>query len=198
VIASKILSTVFIACTFWGGFAMSSSAKTKTVENGAVTTKTTTIPAESLPQTIAPVSSEFLAGIDALAAQGNSFVASYFPKVENPTLKDFDAAFQRWQKEKKRRYTDQEVLGILGAYLGNKLVADFQMQWVEVTDQYGTDYAVRQKNKASKVPDNAVVEVMTFPFSSVTKRIQSNEHDFLVGVYFTVQQAMVKADNDAK
>ena len=42
-----------------------------------------------------------------------------------------------------------------------------------VTDQDGTDYAVRAKK----------FEVMSFPFSSVEKRVERNQYDFMVGIY---------------
>ena len=69
---------------------------------------------------------------------------------------------------------------MLGAFLGNKLVKDFDMEWVVVTDMYGTDFAVRGKK----------VEVMSFPFSSVAKRIESHQFDFMNGVYFAVKNAV--------
>jgi hypothetical protein len=51
------------------------------------------------------------------------------------------------------------------------------MEWVVVTDEYGTDYAVRSKQS----------EVMAFPFSSVAKRIERDQYDFMVGVYHSVR-----------
>ena len=59
------------------------------------------------------------------------------------------------------------------------------MEWVTVTDEYGTDYAVRSKS----------VEVMAFPFSTVLKRIEDKEHDFLHGVYHTLKQRLESSDN---
>ena len=113
-------------------------------------------------------------------AQGPSFVSAYLPKVKSPTLKDFDEAFRLWQNEKKPRYTQQQVMEIMGAHLGNTLAKDLDMEWVVVTDEYGTDYAVRGKK----------YEAMSFPFSSVMKRIESNEHDFMFGIYHTIKTSI--------
>lgn len=93
--------------------------------------------------------------------------------VEKPTMQDFDVAFARWQKEGTRRYSEERVVELLGAYLGSRLVADVNMEWVVVNDQYGRDFAVRAKN----------YEALSFPFAVVAKRIQKNEYDFMVGVY---------------
>ncbi|MDH5786239.1 MAG: DUF3806 domain-containing protein, partial [Chromatiales bacterium] len=112
------------------------------------------------------------------------FVKSYLPHVTNPSLKDYDEAFRLWQIEKERRYTEQQIIEILGACLGNKLITDFQMEWVVVTDEYGTDFAVRGKR----------FEIISFPFSSVVKRIENNQYDFMVGVYHTVRASIERGD----
>ena len=163
---------------------MSASSETKTLQtpNGPVTATMETV--EPTPQKTVIASSRQLLTIDALASQATGFVAAYRPGVSSPSLKDFDEAFRLWQKEKRRRYTEQQVVQMLGAYLGNQLVADFQMEWVMVTDQYGTDYAVRSKK----------YEVMSFPFSSVVKRIENNQYEFMVGVYHTVQDTIASGN----
>jgi hypothetical protein len=164
--------------------AMPENPKTETIQtqNGPVSTTKQTV--DPIPQKIAIVSQKDVLAINALASKAKSFVVTYIPEVLNPSLKDFDEAFHRWQREKNRRYSDQQVIEILGAYLGNQLIADFQMEWVVVTDQYGTDYAVRAKK----------YEVMSFPFSSVSKRIESNQYDFMVGVYETVKHTIASGD----
>jgi hypothetical protein len=57
------------------------------------------------------------------------------------------------------------------------------MEWVEVTDEYGTDKAVRGKN----------AEVTSFPFSVVSKRIEKNEYEFIYSVFHTVEQMQKEA-----
>jgi len=126
-----------------------------------------------------------IAPINAFAARTHDFVATYLPDVSNPSLKDFDEVFYRWQKTKDRRYTDQQVIGILGAYLGNLLVTDFQMEWVIVTDQYGSDYAVKAKK----------YKVIACPFASVSKRVERNQFEFMDGIYQAVKRLIDKADS---
>lgn len=160
--------------------AMSSEPQQKTIStpDGEIHTTTTTV--DPVPQQIVVVGPEEIKAFNAYASQGIAFVSAYIPGIKNPTLKDFDEAFRLWQKEKKQRYSQQQVTEILGAYLGNILIKDLKMEWVVVTDEYGTDYAVRAKQ----------YEVLSFPFSSVLKRIESNQHDFMVGVYHTIKASI--------
>ena len=167
---------------------MSDELRTKTIETpyGSITTKTTTV--EPTPQVITAASLNTLKTINANASQGNKFIATYLPKVDNPTLKDFDVAFRMWQADKSKHHTKQQVIEILGAHLGNKLVSDFKMEWVVVKDEYGTDLAVRAKK----------YEVVAFPFSSVVKRIENNQYDFMVGVYHAVKASIESGDAKAR
>jgi hypothetical protein len=70
-----------------------------------------------------------------------------------------------------------EVIDILGAYFGEICNQDLNMEWVTVTDNSGTDYAIR----------GVVVEVMAYPFSSVAKRVDSGESEFLYGIYYAIK-----------
>ncbi len=185
----KIYLILFVAFTLSiPGISMSSEPRTKTINtpDGSITTTTTTV--EPIPQQIKIASSNDVKKLNSYASQGVRFVSTYLPRVSNPTLKDFDEAFRMWQLEKKPRYTQQQVIDMLGSYLGNKLITDFQMEWVIVTDQYGTDYAVRAKK----------YEVLSFPFSSVMKRIDKNQYDFMVGIYHTIKASIVSGDYKAR
>ncbi|MEM7784199.1 MAG: DUF3806 domain-containing protein [Planctomycetota bacterium] len=98
---------------------------------------------EPTPQTINVVAGDNLTWLQSLGGDGPKFVATYLQSVIDPTLKDYDAAFRAWQQDQSSQYDDQQVIQIIGGYLGNKFVTDFDMEWVTVTDEYGTDYAVR-------------------------------------------------------
>ena len=163
---------------------MSDELQTRIIETpyGEIITTTTTI--QPVPQEIKLANDNDMQAFDAYASQGVLFVKSYLPHVTNPSLKDYDEAFRLWQIEKERRYTEQQIIEILGACLGNKLITDFQMEWVVVTDEYGTDFAVRGKR----------FEIISFPFSSVVKRIENNQYDFMVGVYHTVRASIERGD----
>jgi hypothetical protein len=135
---------------------------------------------DSFPQSISVVTGDQLGRLQALDDAGTEFVAHYVPKVTEPTLKDYDAAFRAWQLDDAPPYTEQQVVEIVGSYLGNQCVADFDMEWVTVVDEYGTDFAVRSKK----------VELMSFPFSTVLKRIEDKQYDFVYGVYWTIHKKL--------
>ena len=139
---------------------------------------------EATPQTIVVLEGDKLAALQKLEAAGADFVAHYLPEVEQPNLKDYDAAFRAWQLDQAAPFTDQQVIDSVGGFLGNKLVADFDMQWVLVTDEYGTNYAVRSTE----------VEAMSFPFAAVSKRIEDNSYDFVYGIYYAVQHTIDSSD----
>lgn len=164
--------------------AMSESPKSTTLETPSGPVTITTEILDPTPQEVSVASPKQVALINGLASKAKNFVLTYLPGVSNPSLKNLDEAFHLWQWEKKRSYTDQQVIEILGAYLGSQLITDLQMEWVVVTDQYGTDYAVRAKK----------VEAMSFPFSSVSKRIESKQYDFMVGVYESVKHTIATGD----
>ncbi|WP_338846307.1 DUF3806 domain-containing protein [Massilia sp. W12] len=180
-IVALLSSLIFIAAN-----AADDGKQTFETPDGPVTATKKTAP--PVPQKISAVGSKELAAFEQASARALRFVTDYVPRASNPKLTDFDKAFYLWQKEKSRRYSEQQVIEMIGAYLGNQLVKDFQMEWVVVSDQYGTDYAVRGKQK----------EVMSFPFASVEKRIQRKEHEFVVGVYQTVKHTLADADIKAR
>jgi hypothetical protein len=149
---------------------------------GPITAKRKIAPPE--PQQVVLATTQEIRNIGALASQAKGFVETYRPGVQKPALKDFDEAFRVWQRERIRRFTEKQVVEILGAHLGSRLVEELDMEWVVVTDKYGTDYAVRAKKS----------EVMSFPFSSVAKRVEDNKYDFMVGVYHTVKQMIASGE----
>ena len=150
--------------------------------DGEVNASVTSI--EATPQTITVVDGEDLARLQSLDDAGPQFISHYLPEVTQAGLRDYDRAFRAWQLDKSPPYSDQQVIDIVGGYLGNKCIADFGMEWVIVTGQYGTNYAVRSTK----------VEVMSFPFSTVQKRIEGKEYDFVYGVYHTMKEMLASGD----
>lgn len=146
----------------------------ETPEGSVSATRTTVDP---VPQEIQPVSDEVREMFRGFSELGPEFTKYYVPESLESGLKLYDQAFSAWQLADSKAHSDQQVVEILGAILGNRLVDDFDMEWVVVNDEYGTDYAVRGK----------VIDVMAFPFSTVLKRITNVEHDFMYGVYYTVK-----------
>ena len=170
------------------GVAIFEKSRTKTIEtpDGPVTAITRTV--DPTPQEIVVASGEQLESINALAARARTFASTYLPHVQNPTLKDFDEAFRIWQKSKDKRFSEHEVIEVLGAHLGNTLNIELDMEWVIVTDKDGRDYGVRGKKH----------EVISYPFSSVAKRVESNQYDFMAGVFYVVRDMLSSGNSKTR
>lgn len=78
---------------------------------------------------------------------------------------ELDVIFSRWTYEDQDKEPGDSVANALGAAFGDYLVDQHGFCWVVVTDQYGTDYAVKHQ----------IAETMAFPSSSVMKRIERDE-----------------------
>lgn len=139
---------------------------------------------DAVSQKIEVVRGDELQRLQTLANQGPEFVAHYLPEVTTPGLKDYDAAFAAWQRDAAPPFNARQVVEIVGGYLGNKCVADLEMEWILLTDQYGSDYAVRGVKN----------EVTSFPFAAVQKRIDDNKHDFVYGIYYAIKQQLASGE----
>jgi hypothetical protein len=187
-VMKKLATSLLVLLFGSSGASTAKESETKTfqTQEGPVTATSTTV--EAVPQGILLASAKHVAEISALSFKANVFARTYLPGVSNPSLKDLDDAFLLWQREMKRPYTEQQVIEMLGAHLGSRLVAELDMEWVVVTDQYGTDFAVRARK----------YEVVSFPFSSVAKRIERGQYEFMAGVYRTVQHTIASGDLKAR
>jgi len=144
-------------------------------DEGMVVGHTTEV--EDFPQKVVPVNAAESRQIAEWAAEAEAFLSAYETPQSKNELKRYDEAFKAWQDSATKNHSDQDVISTLGAYIGQRMVQDFDMEWVMVTDQYGQDYAVRHKTS----------ELMSFPFSSVMKRIEDKEHEFIHGVYHVLK-----------
>jgi len=135
---------------------------------------------EASPQQITVLDDDHVVHLQSLSEPGPQFVATFLPDVQSPGLKEYDEAFRLWLGSIDSVYSAQQVVEILGSYLGQRCVADLNMEWVQVSDEFGTDYAVRGK----------YAEVIVYPFSTVMKRVQSKEHGFLHNVYYAIQDML--------
>jgi Domain of unknown function (DUF3806) len=179
------LTPVVLALALGGhALCMAEPAKSNTIQtpSGPVTATSRTV--EPTPQEIRLASSKEITDIRRLARKADDFVMAYLGAGTGSSLENLDKAFRAWQSEPRRRFSDREVTDTLGAYLGNKLVSDLDMEWVIVMDQDGTDFGVRSKK----------VEVMAFPFASVAKRIQRSEFDFMVAVFYAIDHHVKNGD----
>ncbi|MEM9353945.1 MAG: DUF3806 domain-containing protein [Planctomycetota bacterium] len=135
---------------------------------------------EDFPQEAVRLSSAELVQFQTWEQGAQEFLTAYTQPQSQDELKQYDEAFQAWQRSPDRRHSDEDVINIVGAYLGQRMVRDFGMEWVLVTDKYGRDYAVRHKTS----------ELMSFPFSSVMKRIEDKENGFVHGVYHVLKHEL--------
>jgi len=144
-------------------------------DEGTVAGHTTEV--EDFPQKVVPVNPAESRQFASWASEATAFLTAYGARQSENDLKQYDEAFKAWQDSPTKNHSDQDVINALGAYLGQRMVRDFDMEWVIVTDQYGEDYAVRHKTS----------ELMSFHFSSVMKRIEDKEHGFIHGVYHVLK-----------
>jgi len=141
------------------------------------------VPIEEKPRTIVRVKGKHLKWLRSLGKNVGDFIHSYspdLPATEEVTLKHCDQAFRAWQLARNPSHEAEDVIEILGGYLGNKCVDGLDMEWITITDEYGSDYGVRSRT----------AELMGFPFSTVYKRIEDGEHDFLHGVYALLSERL--------
>jgi hypothetical protein len=148
--------------------------------------KTDEIPAKNSPQSIRKIRGEEKNKINIDAKDCILFLNYYLPLTTEPTLNDLDSAFKLWQKSKEKVYTAKQVQQMLGSYFGNYCVNTLNMEWVFIEDGYGKDFAVQSKEFV----------VMTFPFSSIQKRIDDGENDFINSLYFSTKNQL--SDNKSK
>jgi len=83
-----------------------------------------------------------------------------------------DQVFAQWL-DNPSEYGNNQVINSLGVALGEYMRRHLQMHWTIVTDQYGTVMAVHREQ-----PDWT-----TFPFDTVSKRVQSREGNFFAAIY---------------
>lgn len=89
-------------------------------------------------------------------------------------LERLDEAFSSWLHASDRLgYSVSDVVGILGAAFGDYCNESLEMDWVTVSDQYGTSTAI----------DGGEFEFRAFPFDSIWKRIDDAESGFFASIY---------------
>ncbi len=135
---------------------------------------------EAAPQEVRLVTDDGRKKFKILAGQGPELISAYLSEASDSDVKDIDVAFAEWMKRGEKRHSRTQIVEILGALFGEKCVQDFDMEWVRVTNTFGTSFAIRAKG----------VEVMAFPFDSIEKRIDSGETDFFTPLYYGLKQML--------
>jgi hypothetical protein len=97
---------------------------------------------------------------------------------------ELDRVFSRWMHEHGEKEQNAHIADALGAAFGAFLVQHHGFEWVVVTDEYGTEYAVKHQVK----------DAIAFPRASVEKRIEDNEPEFFQNVYLLILNTLKNAD----
>ena len=137
---------------------------------------TETSDAEEFPQNIEPLNESQLSLINGWAENVEQFLVRY-------NECSMDGAYQAWAESRDQEPTRDEVISLMGAYLGNRLVSDHDMEWVMVRDQYGEDRGVRHRS----------LQILVFPFDTIIKRIGTDEFGFIESICDTVTNGIGKA-----
>lgn len=150
--------------------------------SGTITAEATT--EKPTPQVIRKASEEAVTSFHSLAAKAPAFLREYLGAAESPSLAAYDRAFKAWQDSDRPKRTPAEVVDILGAYLGEELNRGLDMEWVTVSDELGSAFAVRHRK----------FTVVAYPFSSVQKRIDDRSYGFIEKIYYTAKNRLESGD----
>lgn len=176
-----VLTSMLIGCNRMDGKKVTES-KLETPEGDV---SLTTSEVEPSPQEISAVGKADLARFLEHASRAPEFVSSYVEAdSDDIDLQSCDQAFEHWLNDPEKKFIDEEVIMVLGAYLGECCCEGLNMEWVVVTDEYGTDFAVSSME----------AETLGFPFSTVAKRVESREGGFLMGVYRAIEDNISDID----
>jgi len=89
-------------------------------------------------------------------------------------LDQLDQAFETWLYAPDRLgYSEDDAVEILGTSFGNHCNATLDMNWVNVSDQFGVSVAVEGRE----------YEFGAYPFDSIRKRVADSEFNFFRSVY---------------
>ena len=139
---------------------------------------------ESNEQKIRMLAENELRIIEIEVKKSRRFIQKYTGKNLTGTLKDlklFDYGFKVWMlSEDLRKEKNDEVVNSLGAAFGQLMVKELNMEWVVVNDKYGEDWAIQHKDTG----------IISYPYSSIYKRIVSKKTDFMEPIFYVVQKSI--------
>jgi hypothetical protein len=104
------------------------------------------------------------------------------------TPEELDVVFSRWMYDEEGKESDDAVANALGAAFGDYIVEQHGFRWVVVTDEYGTEYAVRHRLGSNTA----------FPRASVQKRIEDKCPEFFQNVYLIVLDQLKRSAEEQK
>jgi hypothetical protein len=154
-------------------------------EDGQVESIITT--AEPTPQKIVP----FGVADNSWLQQSLELAAEINLKYGNAgslTPKELDVIFTRWMHEEEGKESGDSIANALGAAFGEYLVDQHGFRWVVITDEYGTEYAVKTD----------IGETTSFPRASVQKRIEDQCTEFFQNIYYLILDRLKNAENEER
>jgi hypothetical protein len=96
-----------------------------------------------------------------------------------------DEVFNSWTNDKSKTKKEPDfVINSLGAAFGQYLVDHYNMKWIMISDEYGTDYAGLHKKW----------DIIAYPLSSVKKSIDQNKVDFFKNIELIIKEQIKEAE----
>lgn len=139
---------------------------------------------EPAPQEIRPFAAAEAAWLRDGLAQARALSLKYGSggELDPPEL---DRIFSRWLNDEEEKEPDDEMANALGAAFGNYFVEQHGFRWIVVTDEYGTEVAVR----------HARGETTGFPRASVAKRIEDRQPEFFQNLSIVLIDHVANSDS---
>lgn len=136
---------------------------------------------EPEPETITLLEESILEQIANNAALADGFAKAFLGRgLSNNVLDDLDSAFFAWAvAPDKRGFQSDDVIEIAGAAFGSFCVETLDMRWVHITGQFGEAIAIQGRFK----------DFRGYPYHSISKRIDAEEHGFFKPIYISLQNA---------
>ena len=115
----------------------------------------------------------------------NDYWEKPIPKEKEFMPHVLDEVFEQWMNDTSRTKKDAEyVINSFGAAFGQYLVDNYNMKWIIVTDDYGTDYSVIHKKW----------NIIAYPLSSVSKGIEQDKQNFFRSIELVIKQQIKDGD----
>jgi hypothetical protein len=102
------------------------------------------------------------------------------------TPEGLEEVFSRWMFDEDEKEDDSTVANALGAAFGEYFVEHLGFRWIVLTNQFGTDYAVRHH----------LGETTAYPRASVQKRIESRETGFFRSIHLMLVDRLKEWETD--
>jgi hypothetical protein len=138
---------------------------------------------DSLAGTVSSITNEEHAALARDADRAQDFIHSSvgLELQTGDTLQDLDLAFSVWlHSEIRTKFTDSDVVRIVGSSIGRKAVDTLGVRWARITDEHGSEIGL-----VAEEPD-----VYSYPFSSVRYRIEDRKTNFISALFEVLKKTI--------